>query len=112
MSSQVGKDIELELDAIGRQFEPYLTACASLHASGTLVVWPGMLFPNSKLWRTPAFRVCIFYISFLHISTYSLTISCIFLAYSTISVYIFALYLHIYFIFGACNCIFKAHNCI
>ena len=34
----VGNDIEL--DAAGCQFEPYL-------AGGTLVVWPGMLFPNS-----------------------------------------------------------------
>ena len=42
----VGNDIEL--DAIGRQFEPYLYRRMRSHAGGALVVWPGMLFPNSS----------------------------------------------------------------
>ena len=46
-----------ELDAVGRQFEPYLRVGPTLtsrlqmhlHAGGALVVWPGMLFPNSRV---------------------------------------------------------------
>ena len=43
--SLVGTDIEL--DAVGREFESYLTVAYSrmrLRAGGALVVWPVMLF--------------------------------------------------------------------
>ena len=43
----VGKDIEL--DAVGRQFVPYPYLRMRLHAGGAFVVWPGMLFPNSRI---------------------------------------------------------------
>ena len=39
----------IELDAVGRQLEPYPYRRMRLHAGGTLVVWPGMLFPNSGI---------------------------------------------------------------
>ena len=35
-----------ELDAVGRQFEPIPPL--RFHDGGALVVWPGMLFPNSR----------------------------------------------------------------
>ena len=43
--SLVAKDIEL--DAIGCQLEPHPYWWLHLHAGGVLVVWPGMMFPNS-----------------------------------------------------------------
>ena len=45
----------------------------------------------------------------LHISAY---FHCIFFAYLTNTVYIFAYFVHIYCIFLAYNCIFLAYNCI
>ena len=46
MSWPSGKDIEV--DAVGRQFEPYPYHQMRLHTGGALVVRPGMLFPNSR----------------------------------------------------------------
>ena len=42
----VGKDIEP--DAVDRQFEPYPYRRMRLYAGGAHVVWPRMLFPNSR----------------------------------------------------------------
>ena len=42
----VGKDIKQ--DAVGGQFEPYHYCRMRMHSGGALVVWPGMLFPNSR----------------------------------------------------------------
>ena len=39
---------DTELDANGGQFESYPYSQLRLHAGGALVVWPGMLFPNSR----------------------------------------------------------------
>ena len=49
MSSQVGKYIEL--DAVGHQFEPDLTAWCVCTLGGVLVVSPGIviLFPKSHV---------------------------------------------------------------
>ena len=43
---QVGKD--MELDAVGSKFEPCPYSRKRLHAGGAHVVWPGMLFSNSR----------------------------------------------------------------
>ena len=53
-SAQVGKGIEL--DSIGRQFEPGPTV-------GAIVAWPGILFRNSRGNKAAAtLRLCVVYV--------------------------------------------------